>query len=83
MSAQYLHCSSGGSYLIDCEIIDRRDFDNSMMTSIERTFGFSNNKPKYQYLIRYVDLVTEGVFERWVNDEYVEIPKFVGSYGPY
>ena len=78
MHTQYTHCSSGGSYLIDCEIRDRRNFDDSMMTSIERTFGFSNRKPKYQYLIRYKDQITGGIFERWVNDEYVTIPPFAG-----
>lgn len=72
--AQYMHCSSEGTYIIPCTTTaDMVIFDiDKHGDLVERALGKSTKTGKYGYLTNYYDpVINEFVYNEWASEEYI------------
>lgn len=81
--AKFLHCSSEGSYYIDCKILEKRNYNydkdagicdyilNKMSPSSAK-YRIEKKEARLGYVIKYKDLVSGEVVKELVPEEYVE-----------
>lgn len=73
MNAEYLHCSSGWSYWIDCDVIEKRACNMNDATQLDRILRQPpNNLGRDGYVIRYTDDYETVI--KWVPKAYVRTP---------
>lgn len=74
MNAEYLDCSMGGSYYINCVILEKRKCESKDSTSLDRIL---RKEPEHLgqdgYVITYTD--DHDTVTEWVPEEYVRLPK--------
>lgn len=79
VNAKYLHSSAGGSYNIECEIIEKRKYDiekDGLIVDkvMMREFKMlPHNFEKTGYVIRYFDSYIDEEVMKWVEEDLVEI----------
>ena len=76
-TAIYEHCCFAGTYPVDCEILERRNWciddaeiwEKAFLQTIERIVREKSGLSGY--VIRYEDSVLDEIVEQWVEDSYI------------